>query len=194
MSLKARITKIQFWIVLLFLVRLIGITNPPLEKSHNWRQASGLMIARNFLQVDNSILYPRKDDHKGLMGIVGIEFPIHNYLHYAVSELFGYTHWYGRLINLIISSLGMWYFYLIIKALFDERLAYYSTLVLLVSIWFAFSRKMMPDTFSISLVFMGVHYGIKFLAENKNRQLLLYFIFATLGVLAKVPASIFLII
>lgn len=176
----------------MFLIRLVGITNPPLEKSHNWRQASGLMIARNFLQVDNSILYPRKDDHKGLIGIVGIEFPLHNYLHFVTSKLLGYKHWYGRLINLIISSIGIWYFYLLIKTLFNERLAYFSTLLLLVSIWFSFSRKMMPDTFSISLVFIGLFYGIKYLSQFKNIQLSLFFVFASLGVLAKVPASIYL--
>lgn len=194
MQLKRMMTKIQFWIVFFFVIRLIGITNPPLEKSHNWRQASGLMIARNFLEVNNSILYPRKDDHKGLLGIVGIEFPIHNYLHYIVSEAFGYTHWYGRLINLIISSLGLYFFYLLIRLLLNERLAFYSAYILMVSIWFSFSRKMMPDTFSISLVFIGLYYGLRYLEESKNRNLLFYFFFATLGILAKVPASIYLVI
>ena len=192
MQLKSILSKIQFWILFFFLLRLVGITNPPLEKNHNWRQASGLMIARNFLQVDNSILYPRKDDHKGLEGIVAIEFPLHNYLHYLVSEIFGYAHWYGRLINLIISSIGMWYFFLLIKTLFHDRLAFYSTIILIVSIWFSFSRKMMPDTFSISLVFMGLYHGIKYLEGYKNKHLLFYFIFATLGILAKIPAAVFL--
>ncbi|NLL29032.1 MAG: hypothetical protein GX259_09570 [Bacteroidales bacterium] len=57
--------KIEFWIVIFFLVRLIGITNPPLEIGHNWRQVTGLMVSRNYLEVEPNILYPRIDDNNG---------------------------------------------------------------------------------------------------------------------------------
>lgn len=39
---------IRFWLALLFIIRLYAITLPPLERQHPWRQADGLMIARNF--------------------------------------------------------------------------------------------------------------------------------------------------
>ncbi|GIV32363.1 MAG: hypothetical protein KatS3mg030_665 [Saprospiraceae bacterium] len=48
-------------IILFFLLRLYGITNPPLERNHNWRQATTNMYARNFLEVDNNFLYARVD-------------------------------------------------------------------------------------------------------------------------------------
>ena len=44
--------KIEYVIGLFFLIRLIGITNPPLEIAHNWRQVTGLMVARNYLEID----------------------------------------------------------------------------------------------------------------------------------------------
>ena len=34
---------IRFWIIFLFLLRLYGITNPPLEVGHNWRQTTVAM-------------------------------------------------------------------------------------------------------------------------------------------------------
>jgi hypothetical protein len=181
---------IRFWIVLFFAVRLVGITNPPLETGHNWRQSLTCMVARNFLEIDNNILYPRIDMAGEKTGIIGSEFPFFNYLIYLISALFGYEHWYGRLINLIVSSLGIWYFYRLIKEFMDEKIAFHSTLILLTSIWFAFSRKIMPDTFSISLLLAGLYYGTLFLRSEKREVLhaLLFGLLCTLGMLVKIPA------
>ena len=106
-TIKIYFRDIRFWIILFFFIRLIGITNPPLEIGHNWRQTTVTMVSRNFLETDNNIFYPRIDIAGNKTGITGMEFPLFNYLTYLVSEIFGYQHWYGRLINLIISSLGL---------------------------------------------------------------------------------------
>ena len=45
--------------------------DPPLEVAHNWRQTLGAMIARNFLETDNNILYPRIDITGEKTGITG---------------------------------------------------------------------------------------------------------------------------
>ncbi len=173
-------------------MRLVGITNPPLESAHNWRQTSGLMVARGFLEVDNNIFYPRKEDHKGTTGIIGFEFPVLNYTHYLISKAFGHTHWYSRLIVLLVSTLGLWFFYLMLKRLFNEPIAFTTTLITAVSIWFMYSRKTMPDVYSVSLVTMGVYAGLNFLDSKKWWQLALFFVLSTLGVLAKIPAVLFL--
>ena len=81
--------KIEFWIFIFFLIRLIGITNPPLEIGHNWRQVTGLMVSRNYLEVDPNILYPRIDDNNGSTGIIGMEFPSMNYTYFLISKIFG---------------------------------------------------------------------------------------------------------
>lgn len=101
---------IRFWIVLFFLIRMIGISNPPLDASHNWRQCTGIMAARNFLEVDPCILYPRVDDNAGNSGVVGMEFPVMNYGIFLLSKIFGFHDWFGRLINLIVSSFGVYFF------------------------------------------------------------------------------------
>src|SRR5690606_8136272 len=132
-----------------FVIRLIGITNPPLEVSHNWRQTTVTMVARNFLEVDNNIFFPRIDIAGEKTGITGMEFPLLNYLIYLVAKLFGYQHWYGRLINLLISSFGVWFFYKLVGKYLTRQTAFYAAIILIVSIWFQFSRKIMPDTFSM---------------------------------------------
>jgi 4-amino-4-deoxy-L-arabinose transferase-like glycosyltransferase len=184
---------IRIWIVLFFCIRLIGITDPPLEIGHNWRQTTVTMVARNFLEVDNNIFLPRIDFAGEKTGITGMEFPFLNYLIYLIAEIFGYDHWYGRLINLTVSSLGLWYFFKLVGKYFPEKVAFYSTIVLAVSIWFQFSRKIMPDTFSMSIVIAAIYYGTQYLENlsrrNNNLSLLAYFVLMGIGVLSKLPSG-----
>lgn len=183
---------IKFWILLLFAIRLIGITNPPLEVSHNWRQTTVCMPARNFLEVDNNIFFPRVDFAGEHTGITGMEFPALNYLIYLFSLLAGYDHWYGRLINLIISTVGVYYFYKCIKLKFSEELSFWSTLLLNTSIWYIYSRKIMPDTFASSLAIIGVYWALKACYKQKTSHIEfgLFGLFATVSILAKLPVFI----
>jgi len=195
---KKQITDIRFWIIFFFLIRMYGITNPPLEVSHNWRQSTVTMVSRNFLEVDNNIFYPRVDIAGEKTGITGMEFPILNYLIYMVSYLFGYQHWYGRLINLLFSSFGIWFFYKLIRKYFQKDVAFYSAIILTVSIWFQFSRKIMPDTFSVSLIIAGIYYGLNYLESKKDRgglfDLIAYVFLLTIGILSKLPSGFLLIV
>jgi hypothetical protein len=146
------------------------------------------MIARNFLEHSSNILYPSIDMAGEKTGIIGTEFPFFNYLIYLFSEIFGYSHWYGRLINLIVSSIGLLYFYKLISNIFDKRVAFNSTIILIASIWFAFSRKIMPDTFSVALVIIGLYYAYDYLKHGYKSSIILFFLFSTLGILCKIPA------
>lgn len=177
-------------VLTLFLIQLIGITNPPLEIEHNWRQVTGLMVSRNFLEQGPDLLHPKVDDNQGGTGIIGMEFPLMNYLYYLVASVFGYSHWYGRIINVFISCFGLLAFFEIAKSLFSEKVARFSLLLLSCSIWFAFSRKMMPDTFALSLTMIGVWAGLRFVKAGAYKYLLIYFLFIALGVLSKIPAAV----
>lgn len=192
---KIVLTDIRFWIFLFFILRLLAITDPPLEVAHNWRQTTVTMAARNFLETDANIFFPRIDIAGEKSGIAGMEFPLLNYLVYLVSLVFGYAHWYGRLINLIVSSIGLFYFYKLVLKYFDRGLAFNATFVLLVSVWLNYSRKIMPDTFSASLVLIGIYYGTNYLDRQKSfKNLLLFFIACLMGVLSKLPAGYLLIV
>jgi 4-amino-4-deoxy-L-arabinose transferase-like glycosyltransferase len=190
------IRDIRFWIFLFFIIRLIGITNPPLEVAHNWRQTTVTMVSRNFFETDNSIFFPRVDFAGEKTGITGMEFPLLNYMIYLLAKLFGYDHWYGRLINLIVSSFGLWFFFKLTQKYFNNKIAFYSTLVLAVSIWFQYSRKIMPDTFSMSFLTASLYYGSNYLDNMRSSiwNLILYGLFMMLGILSKLPSGYLLII
>ncbi|PCJ63921.1 MAG: hypothetical protein COA58_14920 [Bacteroidetes bacterium] len=169
-------------------IRLFGITNAPLEVGHNWRQSLTSMIARNFYEYGANLFYPVIDLAGEKTGIIGSEFPFFNYLIYLVSEVFGYSHWHGRLINLLITSVGIFYFYKLIKETVGLRVAFFSAFLLSTSVWFGFGRKIMPDTFSVALVIIGIYFGYMYLKEARFKNLLLFFILSTLGILCKIPA------
>ncbi len=189
-SLFSRLARdVRFWIVLAFLIRLIGITEAPLEMGHNWRQALTAMIARNFLQIEAQILYPRIDMAGEGSGIIGAEFPLFNYLIYLFAEAFGYSHWYGRLINLAVSSFGVYSFYALLRSHFSRQIAMRAALLLLCSIWFSFSRKIMPDTFSVALVIMGLHAAQLYLERGRFLHLILCCSALAGGMLSKIPAA-----
>ncbi len=188
---------IRFWIIFFFLLRLTGISDPPLEVAHNWRQTTVIMVSRNFYETGSDILYPRIDFAGEKTGITGMEFPILNYLIYLVAKVFGYQHWYGRLINLLVSSFGLWFFYKLVRKYFEEQASFYATIILIVSIWFQFSRKIMPDTFAMSLIIAGIYYGTNYLdAESKQKRywfLLIYCLLIMAGALSKLPSAFLLI-
>ena len=155
-------------------MRLYGITLPPLEFQHAWRQADGLMIARNFVETDSNIFYPRVDIAGEKTGITGSEFPILNYLIYLVSLVFSYQPWYGRVIVLIFSTLGSFYFYKSIKKFFGETVAFNAAIILTASYWFSYSRKIFPDCFAAGLCLMALYFVLTYLENGKWRYLLLY--------------------
>ena len=187
-TLLSLVSDIRFWILLFFVLRMYGITLPPAEVGHAWRQVTVNMVARNFYETSPAIFLPRVDFAGDKTGITGMEFPLLNYLIYLVSLLAGFDHWYGRLINLTVTSIGIYFFYLLLRKWLDERTAFFSTLVLLSSIWFNYARKIMPDTFSMALVFIGLYAGIRYLEEGKWVHLGTFGILITLGILSKLPS------
>jgi hypothetical protein len=182
------LSDIRFWILLFFVLRLYGITEPPLEIGHSWRQSLTNMIARNLFEVDSNVLYPRIDMDGNHTGIIASEFPFFNYLIYIFAKLFAWAHWYGRLINLVFSSIGILYFYKLLDRFFSRDLAFAASMLLLSSIWFAFSRKSMPDTFCMSLALISIYHGVVYFYDRKISRLFLFCLFGSLAVLSKIPA------
>ncbi len=164
----------------------------PIFDSHSWRQADGYAITRNFLEEDANIFFPRIDHRGDLTGITGGEFPIMNYLTYLIYLLTGVQWFPGRLLNLIVSSAGIYAFYKLIKEFFNKDHAFSASLILLVSIWFSFSRKFMPDTFSASLVISGIYFGLKFGKTKKVWQLSIGTVFLSIGLLSKISSFVIL--
>ncbi len=185
---KSRFNEIHFILLVFFLIQCIGITNPPLEIGHNWRQTITAMIARNLPEYNFNVLYPRVDFTGNNSGISGSEFPFFQAIIAFFQYCFGYSHWYGRLINLLISTWGAWNLYNIVKTAFNKRLAINTTVIFLFSVWFSFSRKIMPDTFSIALMLLGARQLQLYWYRTHGINLIFAFLGISLSILCKLPA------
>lgn len=147
------------------------------------------MVARNFYEGDGNILYPRVDVGGEKTGIVGCEFPLLNYAIAGCAKVFGYQHWYGRLINLIVSCLGVYFFSKLVTKYFDRWTAFLASLIMMVSIWFTYCRTNIPDTFGLSICLAALFYGLAYLENGKVVPLVLYFVLALAGTLAKISTA-----
>jgi hypothetical protein len=186
---------IRFWILLFFLLRLYGISYPPLETGHNWRQTIVNMTARNYHEEGIDLAHPRVDIAGELSGITGMEFPLYNAAIAVMMDLFGEAHWYGRLLNLIMASIGIWFFFRLIRAHVDERTAFLAAMIMLGSLWFSMSRKIIPDIFSCSLMFIGIERSLGFITGRLGKPwLLIGPALCTLAVLMKLSAGCWMVL
>jgi hypothetical protein len=183
-----RIQFIHILLIVFLTIQCIGITNPPLEIGHNWRQTVTAMIARNLQNNDFNLFYPQVDFTGNNKGIIGSEFPVFQALITAANWVLGYTHWQGRWINLLLSTWGVWALYQFIFNAFNQQIARNTAAIVLFSVWFSFSRKIMPDTFSIALVLIGIRQAQLYIQKAKIFYLIVMFLGFSLAVLSKLPA------
>lgn len=180
---------IRFWIGLFTLVHLFFITLPPLEPASTWRQTDGLMIARNFYERNGNILYPTTDVCGDKTGITGCEFPLINYSIALMSHVFGYHDWFGRLLNVILSAIGVFFFYRTLREQFNRQVAFNASLIMLASIWFTYSRTNIPDTYAVSLCMIAIFFAIRFLRDGGAVPFILFLLPAMAGCLIRISSA-----
>ncbi len=171
---------------LAFLYGLIQIDLPPIDR-HNWRQCLTLMITNNIFELNQSIFYPKYNLSGEGTGIIPTEFPILNYLTALCYELFGKQDWVARLVPFIFTCFGFYYFHRIVSKVLSKYGALCALLIIMASIITVYGRKHMPDSFALSLVMIGTYYLWEHLEKFKTWDLIIGFIFLTLGVLSKIP-------
>lgn len=182
---------IRLWVLLTALVRLIGITSPPLETAHSWRQAFTNMVARNMAEEGIDLLHPRTDLSGERPGVVASEFPGFNAAVALLYRSFGPAHWYGRLVALVASALGAWAFHALLRQRYGERVAFLAAFILLWSSWFVYGRKSMPDVFSVALVLIAL-WAVDRALRTSAWWFALAIPMAAIGGLCKIPAVVLL--
>jgi 4-amino-4-deoxy-L-arabinose transferase-like glycosyltransferase len=182
----------RFWLIIGLLIKVYGLWNPPLEAWHTWRQVNVLMVANNFFD-DPNIFFPKIDCNGEHSGITGMEFPLFSYCIFLFNKFIGHSYLWGRLINLVISTIGLYYFYKLVKEFVSEKQALIALILLSFSEWFMYSRKFMPDTGSLSFVIISAYFAVNYLkGGNKNKHLFLFVFWGMIGGLMKLPSLILL--
>ena len=189
LSLKTVTTDFRFWLFIFFIIRMETINLPPLDE-HSWRQCITLGVAKSYLEVDASFFEPKTIICDSRDGIFAQEFPLLNYIIFLSWKVFGVNNWSFRLINLIISTIGLYYFFLLTTRLFDKYIGFASSVIFAVSVAFIYARKAMPDVFAVSLCIIGIEYGYRYLDHKKISDILFFTLFLSLGLLSKMPAAL----
>ncbi len=141
------------------------------------------------MEVNADFFQPRTVICDSREGIQAQEFPLFNYCIVWLWKIFGVHNWCFRLFNLLIASIGLYYFSKIGQRLLGERGALYATAIMGISVAFMYSRKAMPDVFAVSLVIMGVSAAWKYLETRKATFLGVFLVLTALGLLCKMPAA-----
>jgi hypothetical protein len=144
------------------------------------------MVARNYFEGNTSFWYPMVDETNGGTGIIGMEFPLLYYIQGKLSVLFGFHAGIGRLLNVLISTCGLLYFYALVRRFAKEKTAFYAALLLMVSCFFMYSRKVMPDTEALAVYIIGIYYFFKALRFGRWMDVVLSFVMLSLGLLLKI--------
>jgi hypothetical protein len=126
------------------------------------------------------------DETSGGTGIIGMEFPLLYYIQGKLGLLFGFHVGIGRLFNVLISTLGLVYFYALLRRFSAEKTAFYATLLLMVSCFFMYSRKVMPDTEALAVYLIGIYYFFEALRFGRWKDVVLSFVMLSLGLLLKI--------
>lgn len=155
------------------------------------------MVSRHYAESTSwDVLRPRTDIIDKRSNVIAAEFPAFNLIHASISKVFGYRHWYGRLVNLLLSSIAIWCFYLFLLRFLKDEQAKTAALFMITSLFFSFGRKLMPDVWSVSLVLIGIYLITEWVIRFKSHLSLLALgiFFVSTGVLSKLPAALVLVL
>jgi len=189
------------WVILLaFLLRLFGITNPVLDW-HAFRQADTASVTREFVKHGINLLVPTYHDHSNiqtgkdnLLGYRLVEFPIINGL---VAKLV--LTWprldlvmTSRLVSVFLSLIAILALYYLIREISGDRLAFWSALTMAVlpySVYY--SRVVLPEPGLLAASLLSLWGLVKYLKAPNWRWWLLTWFGLCLAFLLK-PFVVFL--
>ena len=151
------------WLILSLAVLLVmgwrfSVLLLPPHGEHAWRDADGLGVARSFLHDGFDIRYPRVAERGAHSGLVGMEFPLVNWLGALLMKVWGESDGVARLpVWLCVPFLGAGMYALSRRLLESERAAYVAAaFVVLQPLVVVFSHKMMPEVPMVTLVCWGL--------------------------------------
>ncbi len=183
------------------LVRTYRLSTP-LADWHSSRQADTAAVARNFIQEDFNLLYPQSDSlwalsetqlpnpHRYFLN----EFPLYNGAVALLYKFFGINHVYGRIVSVVVSTLGALYLFLLTKKLLGFPVAIVSLLYYaLLPYNIYYGRVFMPDPTFAAFSIIALYYTVCWTASRRVIDGLLMATTFAIATLVK-PYAIFMAI
>jgi len=169
-------------------LRLIGITNP-LIGHHSWRQADTAAMARNFVEEEFDILYPRVDWRGVTSGEVECEFPVYQFIVASLYRLLGVHESIGRLLSVFFSLMTIVGMYLLSKHVASPIVGLWSAFFLAVMpMPIFFGRTFMPEALLLGTCTFSILLFMKWTESGSLLSLLMSALLLTVACLLKPPS------
>jgi hypothetical protein len=188
------ISVLVFTIAIFFLYNYIGIFRHIHRRPcsiHMSAQTSRACIALNYYENNMNFFTPQYQRTLQGNGYTGMEFPIIFYSAAICYKLFGFNEMYFRCICLLITTFGLYLFYLFSLHFSKSRLMSLAVMgaILLSPVLLFYTPNFFPDSSSLGLVMGSWYFLFKYIQEKKIKDLNRYIILATLAILLKASAG-----
>lgn len=170
------------------------ITYPPLS-IHQGAQADRASIAYNYYNTSMNFFLPRVMETGTLDGITPTEFPIVNYTVAIFYKIFGFSEFWYRFIIWCFMGTGLWAAFYITIAFSIHK---FSALALSFCWYFGtvlcyYTNNFLPDVVSLSFLLLAIKQWLIIKETDKQKNKILFTIFASLACLIKITSAIFVI-
>jgi 4-amino-4-deoxy-L-arabinose transferase-like glycosyltransferase len=182
-----RFANIWYILLIALFLRAYNIT-APLIGMHSWRQTDTAAMARNYCEHGMNFLYPQIDWGGNTAGYVECEFPLYPYLVAILYSTAGFTEIWGRLFSVIISLVGIYYLFRLVRDLIGTETALWSAFfaaVLPLNVFFG--RAFMPEPAMLTSSIIGIYFFYRWTVDEKLLSLSLSGVFVALACLLKLP-------
>ncbi|RXJ02943.1 phospholipid carrier-dependent glycosyltransferase [Anaerobacillus alkaliphilus] len=189
-SAQKKLTYITVFVfILLFILRLPYIDNPPFERYEMWRQSDTESMARNFLDGKFNIFYPQLNYDGPAPNYVQLEFQLVTFIIAILYKFFGYHYEIARFVPVLFFMGSAVYLYLIAKRYYGQLAAIMATFLYGVyPLNLYFSRAVMPETAALFFYIGAFYYFDSWIRKSKNSSIIAAALFTALAISLKVPA------
>lgn len=174
--------------VIIFLMRLYKISNPPLDYS-SWRQTDTDSIARNFADYNFNIFCPQLNYDGPMPNYVQLEFQVTTFIIAIFYRIFGYSPIIGRSIPIAFFMGSCCYLYFLVKRKSGVKIAALSVLFYgILPLNVLYSRNIMPESSLMFFTLGALYYFMEWIDKGRLKYYILSIIFSSLAVATKVPS------
>ncbi|HSZ72823.1 MAG TPA: glycosyltransferase family 39 protein [Cytophagaceae bacterium] len=156
---------------------------------HMWRQTDCLALTQGYYDNGLNFFQPSMNFQAGNNGKTVAEFPLFYYINACMWTVFGKSEFLCRLLNVIVSFVGLVYLYKLIRTLLDSPFwAGVITLLVFTSpILVFYANGFLVNVPAIGFIFISWYYFYQFYHHNTSgKYLMISMFFVTLAALLRV--------
>ncbi len=173
---------------------------------HAWAQSDYYALSRGFIDNGMDFFHPKtftinpqfSDSFQTAdkNGITSADFPVNPYIVATLMKVFNTeSPWVYRSYTLIYSIIGLYFLFLLIKALDGNDIKAFFTVLL---VWFSpvylyYQDGFLPTIPAISNTIIAYYFYVKYIKEQKSNYFKYSLFFVTLATLIRTPFAIYLI-